>query len=205
MKLKQTVFIDVDGTYYDSFKEDDKRIVRIIFKNNRIVKFLDDIAWIINSLDIFSNSFKILKLRFLIYSILSGKKYNNVIQSYENLYTIALDNNIKEKKELLIKLKEMYDVKFISSNPYVYKHMNEKEKFSCIYTKNTKQRYKKLNYYKKINNVAFLVGNNYTDDIKIAKKIGIKSFYIGQSKVFKYFNKTKLFTSFEEFVKYITK
>ena len=205
MKLKQTVFIDVDGTYYDSFKEDDKRIIRIIFKNNRIVKFLDDIAWIINSLDIFSNSFKILKLRFLIYSVLTGKKYNKVIQSYENLYTVTLDNNIKEKKELLIKLKEMYDVKFISSNPYVYKHMNEKEKFSCIYTKNTKQRYKKLNYYKKINNVAFLVGNNYTDDIKIAKKIGIKSFYIGQSKVFKYFNKTKSFTSFEKFVNYIIK
>ena len=202
MFLKPLLLIDIDGTYYDGFIKDDKKIIKEIFFNNRFINFIDSIAWFINSFDLISNSFNILKFRLKIYSLLTGKNYLNILESYKILYEKNFFNNIKEKNEGIEKIQKMYKIIFISANPYAVAIINN-QGYKCYRVKNIVDRvalYDMLRYYY-YGCILAIVGNNYVDDIWIAKKFGYKSVYIGKSIIIDLLKKDYKYKSFKEFVK----
>ena len=200
MNFKPTIIIDIDGTYYDGFKKDDKEIIKKVYKDNKIINLLNNIAWFFNSFDIFSNSFLVFKCRFFLYNIFTHKRYLDTLNEYEMLYRKLLLKNKQKKENLIYYLEKNYNIVFISSNPYACKYMREELLFYCIDTKSSKHRKKVIINLLKSNFVFCTVGNNYTDDIKIANVLGIKSYYIGKSIFAKCFKNCYCYKSFEEFV-----
>ncbi|MBR1884073.1 MAG: HAD family hydrolase [Clostridia bacterium] len=195
------VFIDVDGTLFDTFKEDDKRIVKEIFGSNVVIKIIDSILWKINSLDYISNSIVFLKLRFLIYSIFSFKKYSVIISKYENMYKYFLNRclmNIDSDK--LKNLKRNYDVHIVTNNPFSI-DVIENYFEHIIFCKHTAHRIRNIEEHmlkKSDNCIKYFVGNNYQDDVEIAKKMKAKSVYVGSSKIVKKLMPYKCVKSFDE-------
>ena len=68
--IPNLVISDFDGTLYN-FKKIDNKIIQDIFSDHKAVLVIDKILWKINALGIFGNSMIGLKLRFLVYSLLT--------------------------------------------------------------------------------------------------------------------------------------
>lgn len=187
---RELVFVDIDGTLYDTFKSDDNRSIDIIFRGNVLVKALDRLLWTINSMDVISNSMWILKLRLFIYSFLSFTSYKWAYKAYSACYKLGLKSKIAyilcqtEEFNLLCK---QYDVVLVTNNEMSNDIL--KDFFTnFIYAKNSLDRKKKIKKMCQKRKVFAVIGNNYMDDIKIAKKIGAKlSIYVGSSKLSKRF------------------
>ena len=200
-----SVFIDVDGTLFDTFKKEDKRIIRKMFGSNPFIIVIDAILWFINSFDFIPNSFKILKLRFYIYMIFSFKSYKYIITTYEEEYKKSLKQCLKMIDESkLKKLHLKYDLHVITNNPYsldicidFFNH--------AVFCKNNGQRLRNVSNIitEKNSKENFMIGNNFADDIFLAKKLGISSCYIGKSIIRKMYGADNYFTSFDEVVDFL--
>ena len=101
--ISNYIISDFDCTFFN-FAEVDRKIITDIFGNNKLVLLLDKILWKVNSLGIFGNSMRALKLRFIIYSILtifSGYvKYRYIYDRYEELYKQYAQKNTTERSGL---------------------------------------------------------------------------------------------------------
>ncbi len=186
---KGTIFIDLDGTLFDTFKACDKKIIKDIFKGNSLVMLLDNLLWKINSLDFLPNSMWILKLRLLIYSIISFSSYNRMLNEYGYKYkeaVISAVENMFEITELGEFCKE-YDIVIVTNNSFSVSIGLEKYFDNIMFCKNSKVRYESIKDYLNGGKAEYMVGNNYMDDIRIAKKLGIKSIYVGKNPVKCYF------------------
>ena len=202
MFSKPLIIIDVDGTYYDKFKEDDKEIIKTIFKNNRFINFIDSIAWYFNSFDILSNTEYILKLRLKFYSVLTNKKISNILERYKELYQVNLSINIKQKEKIMERLQKKYTVILISSNMYSGDVLSDLTNLRCYKVKNNKERKALLNGVRMCyGELVAIVGNNYMDDIKMADFFNCKSVYIGKSKLITLIKRQYKYKSFSEFEK----
>ncbi len=177
---KGTIVMDVDGTFFDNFKEWDKSTIQKLFKNSAIIKGIDSVLWMFNGLDLFTNSATILKLRLKLYSVISGANYKKMIKSYAFEYDLELTKIIVERSSELAEIKSKYNLIFITSNPYgktaLKKTGNE---FRLV--NSAEERYAVIDEINKEKQIDYLVGNNYMDDIAIAKDLYIASCYIGSS------------------------
>ncbi len=181
MKEKKIILFDLDGTVFEDFLKADKEYIEKTFKKKYLVLLIDKIARVINSFDILSNNMKMLKLRLLIYSLFSFKKYNKVLEDYENWYIDIASSYLKNKTRISIsRLKDMgFNIIIISNNSFASKiSLND----ICLVTPKSKKSYIKTLFSDISNNICYFVGNNYIDDICTAKKCNVKSIYVGKSK-----------------------
>lgn len=176
---RSIVIIDIDGTLYDKFSYDDKKIISKVFEHSFLVKILDKILWAANSLDFISNSMGMLKLRLMIYSILSLQSYSKVTKEYRHRYQNLLLLRIGEKEKILNKLNDMYDVILVTNNVYalnvLYRHHH------ILYVPNVFSRREQITVLEADNVIEYIIGNNYMDDIFLAKKHKIPCIYVGSS------------------------
>ena len=197
-KRKRAIIIDVDGTMYDNFKKDDRKIIRDIFLNSIIINKIDDILWSINSMDFLSNSMGILKLRFVMYSVLGRKKYSQVYYNYEEEYKKHLKKAINcLDKEKLGKIMNKYNVIIITNNPFSVSVLKKYFK-NVVYSPNAVSRKKAIKDFDNLLNIRYVVGNNFTDDIYSARCINAESVYIGSSCLGKVYNADYNANSFDE-------
>lgn len=178
MENRGLILVDIDGTI-NLFRVTDHRIIKEIFGKYRCVMFCDRLLWKINELDFISNSMCIFKLRILFYSILSFTSYKKNLIQYEKLY---LENNLNEvNKNYILHLNRLdelgYEIHLVTHNEFIkaFKHL-----FPVKILKNKQGYIRKYNRNKKI---SYMIGNNYTDDLKTSIKLGIKTIYIGESKL----------------------
>lgn len=200
---KRSVIIDIDGTLYDDFSQDDRRIISKIFEDNAFVKLLDKFLWAINSLDFFTNSMGMLNLRLWIYSILSFKNFDKIKLEYGVRYQNLLRLNLQRKKNILKEINKRYNIVLVTNNMYATRILCEKLNYDVIYAPNVKSRRKQIkekNYYQSI---SYIFGNNYTDDVFMAKKMNVTSIYVGNSIIKKSFNANFNVLSFNEALKII--
>lgn len=202
MKKRGIVFVDIDGTI-NNFNFVDHNIIEEIFGNHRLVMFFDKILWNINELDYISNSMRIFKLRLFVYSVMSFTSFKGKMNEYENLYhKYTFEDVDKNYKLHLSRLEELgYEVILITHSEFT---KTFKGIFPIIIPKNKSKFIK--SFYKK-NNISFIIGNNYTDDLKTPIKLGISTIYIGKSKLVKklILKKAKSFLDIELTVDYIIK
>jgi FMN phosphatase YigB (HAD superfamily) len=185
---KETIIIDLDGTLYDSFCEDDKRIISALFKDNLIVKFLDKILWFINSFDFISNSTWILNFRLTLYALLNLDLPKKHKEQYKIRYRNLLRAKLFEYDNMLKRISNKYTIVVVTSNNFsldVLKHYKYFQK--VIYAKDNYARFITMKNTLNSFNVKFVIGNNYMDDISTAKKLDRQSIYIGDSKIKKCF------------------
>ena len=177
LKNKRAIIIDVDGTMYDNFKKDDRKIIRDIFLNSKVINKIDDILWSINSMDFLSNSMGILKLRFVMYSVLGRKKYTEVYHSYEKAYKMALNYAIYDiDRQKMKTLMTKYHVIIITNNPFSVSVLKKYFK-NVVFSPNALSRKKAIKDFDDLFNVKYVVGNNFTDDIYSARSINAESIY----------------------------
>lgn len=180
---KKPIIIDLDGTVYDSFQKDDKRIISAIFKKNLFVRLLDKILWFINSFDFISNSTWILSLRLTLYSLLNFDLPKKHKEQYKIRYRNLLRTKLFEYNDMLERLLIKYDIIIVTSNNFSIDVLRSSRKFKkVIYAKNNHERFTAIKNLQCLQNVSFIIGNNYMDDVCIAKKLNKKSVYIGSSK-----------------------
>ena len=179
--LERSIIIDIDGTLYDNFSRDDRNIIIKLFEKNILVKLLDKFLWSINSLDLISNPMHMLKLRLKIYSILSFKNFKNVEKDYKYMYQHLLKIDLEKKINALKRISEIYDIILVTSNVYAISILCEFLKYDIIYSSNVTSRRKQIKAISCDKTVSYVIGNNYTDDIFLAKKINTLSIYIGKS------------------------
>lgn len=195
---KDGLLIDVDGTLYDSFYLDDKKIIENIFGNNVLVKTLDYVLWKINRLDFFSNSMRLLRLRLFAYSILGFKRYNFVLSSYNIEYTKCLAVYLKSINEYLCILSKKYNIFIITNNffsvPVIESELNQR----CIYCSHSKSREMSAYSLEKGCNLKYFIGNNYMDDISVANKLNITSIYVGKSFIKGFFKASYVKENFKQ-------
>lgn len=200
MTIRGYILVDVDGTV-NTFHVVDHYIIRQMFENNKLVILCDKLLWHINALDIISNSMKILKLRILLYSILSFSSFRKNFNQYGKLYLKASVDELRENYEnYLLRLEEMgYRVRLITHNEFTRVLARE---FPIRVLRN-KPRY----FYtiRDTNDIAYMIGNNYIDDLRVPMKLGIPTIYIGKGKVVSSLMKKrgKTFSSIMEAVSYI--
>ncbi|MDO4282422.1 MAG: hypothetical protein Q4D02_02195 [Clostridia bacterium] len=178
MKNRENVFVDIDGTM-NVFRKTDHYIIQKMFEKHKQVLICDKLLWKINELDLISNSMAIFKLRILIYSILSFTSYQRNLKRYEKLY---LENTLEElDKNYLLhlsRLKELgYEIHLVTHNEFTraFRHL-----FPIKVLKN-KQDY--VRTFHKDKKISYMIGNNYTDDLRTPIRLGIKTIYIGKSKI----------------------
>jgi len=182
--FKQSIVIDIDGTLYEKFERNDKNIISRLFKNNHLVKLLDKLLWNINSLDIISNSMFILKLRLFIYSILSFKSFKKTEREYRRRYQLLLGLDLENKRKILKKINEKYEIILVSNNLYAINVLCKFQDYNIIYSSNVCSRRTQIKEINAFESIAYVIGNNYKDDISLAKSIDALSIYLGDS-VFK--------------------
>ncbi len=191
--MKKLAVIDIDGTITDFYKVDSE-IISKLYGKSRLVRLLDKLLWKINSLDLITNRFIIFKLRILLYSLLTGKKYRKSMAFYKREY-------IRVAKEYLhsfmnieyncLKSKGI-DVILLTCDPF--------DAFcgESVTVVQDKFRYVRDNVAEKYD-VLNIIGNNYMDDIRIGLKLRdasdiscvIEIFYVGNSSVIKHLVKNK--------------
>lgn len=185
---QKAIILDLDGTLID-FKTIDNLIINSVFEKNLFIKYLDLFLWIFNGLDIFPNRNGMLKIRLAMYSFFSKYKSNDLFEIYKKIYVNEVKKEIIFKEILLESLEKMGYKVFIISNNNLSKKVNHQD---IIVPKEKKEvEIKKImeNYH-----VKYFIGNNYSDDIAIAKKLDIMPIYIGEScLVKKMSNKQKKF------------
>ena len=120
-KIPVIVF-DLDGTVTDFEKIDNEIIRNQIFKNHKVVLFLDKMAWKVNEQDIIKNTTIMLKLRLFVYSLISFLNFKEVLEEYEKLYIHYTAVDILKHIPYFNKLKQKgYHVIIISNNKIVDK------------------------------------------------------------------------------------
>lgn len=169
--VKNLIISDFDMTFFN-FKEVDNQIIKDIFKNHKLVLFIDKLLWKINSLGIIGNSMNGLKFRFFIYSTLTlftgFIKYNYIFNKYEIMYK-ELSVKKYQRKEWLVKQIERKGYKFIilTNNKFA----SELGISDIIYTKNKRKYLKKCK-------PQYLLGDNFWDDYRNCPK-GTKYVNVG--------------------------
>jgi hypothetical protein len=179
--FKRSVIIDIDGTLYDKFSRDDRNIIVKIFEDNIIVKLIDKFLWSINSLDFFSNPMRILKLRLKIYSMFSFKRYERIEKEYKHRYQRLLRLDLESKEKVLKEINETYNIILVTNNIYAMNILYKYSNYDIIYSADVTSRRKQIKEYDYYGNINYIIGNNYTDDIFLAKKINVSSIYVGDS------------------------
>lgn len=207
--MRPLIIIDVDGTVTD-FKRIDNEIILDMYQKNKLVMLLDKVLWKINSLDYFTNKFWVFKLRIFMYSIfsLSGYKFNMI--KYQKKYVQKTREDFKMFFEVLHPMiRDMgYETLLLSHDRFA-NNVDE----NIVWVKDKKNYV--LNSVYSSYDVIYIVGNNYTDDIKLGLKVcelnlklnenmQTNVVYIGKSKYL--INKVlknsavKCKSSFEEFI-----
>ena len=177
--FRPSVIIDIDGTLYDKFPRDDKNIIFKLFEGNILVKLLDKILWSVNSLDLISNSMWMLKLRLMIYSALSLKSYKKKSSEYMFRYQRLLKMDLQSKQDILRKIGRKYKIILVTNNVYALNVLYED--YHILYAPNVFSRREQIKTLSLNENIKCIIGNNYTDDIHLAKKLGITCVYVGNS------------------------
>ncbi len=201
--FKKSIIIDIDGTLYDKFPHDDRRIIAGIFKSNVLVKVLDKFLWTVNSLDFITNSMGMLNLRLKIYSMLSFKNFSNVKDEYRIRYQNLLSLDMQSKVKILREVSLEYNIILVTNNAHAVRVLSENLKYDVIYAPNINSRRKQIKERFTSQSICFLIGNNYTDDIFISKILGVSSIYVGKSIISKLFNADFNIALFEDMLKII--
>jgi FMN phosphatase YigB (HAD superfamily) len=183
---KRLIIFDLDGTIdgtidgeYTIFRKIDNEIIHELFFNSSLVMNLDLMLWKINEKDIISNSMKLFTLRMLIYSILAGKNPKKVLGYYEKRYIEISRKYIFEKFS-----DEILSLEKIGFKVVVFSHNVYTEGISvCLPIKALKNKGKCIKELNDLADIAYIVGNNFTDDIRPAQKLGVKAIYVGNSKI----------------------
>lgn len=199
--FKPSIIIDIDGTLYDKFSLDDRNIIFKLFGKNIFVRFLDKILWWINSLDIISNSMWMLKLRILIYCILSFKSYKNMSDEYMHRYQRLFTMYLQSKENILKRISRKYRIILVTNNLYALNVLYED--YHILYAPNFLSRREQIKTLNAKENIRYIIGNNYTDDIYLAKKLKTKCIYVGNSALKKKINADYITSSFDEIIKII--
>ncbi len=153
------IISDFDMTFFN-FKEVDNKIIKAIFKEHKILLMFDNLLWKFNSLGIIGNSMGGLKLRFIVYSILTlftgYINYKDIYIKYEKLYKKYAIKKYKRKMWLIRQIeKKGYNFLILTNNKFASKLGIS----DIIYTK-SKRKYLKNNIPK------YLIGDNYWDDYR---------------------------------------
>lgn len=201
--FKQSIIIDIDGTLYDKFPHDDRRIIAGIFKNNILVKVLDKFLWTVNSLDFITNSMGMLNLRLKIYSILSFKNFSNVKDVYRIRYQNLLSLDMQSRVGTLREISMKYNIILVTNNIHAVKILSQNLKYDVIYAPNINSRRKQIKEIFTSKSVCYVIGNNYTDDIFFAKKLRASSIYVGRSIISKLFKADYNIVLFDDILKII--
>lgn len=204
--MTRSIVFDIDGCLFD-FKKFDNQFISKNFKRNRLILVLDKLLWKVNGLDFIKNTEHLLKIRFMIYCFISIKSYKYIINKYKLEYQESLKNDlICNAKKVIVWLKRLnYNSILITNNSASKKIAEDVLDCFCYipnnFAKNKKQLYLVLkdNY-----DIQYIVGNNYMDDLKVAKKLGIKSIYMGNSVLKNFFKIDYTIISINEVIKIVT-
>lgn len=194
MTKRNLIFVDIDGTI-NEFNTVDNHIIKEIFGNHKLVMLCDKLLWKINEFDFISNSMRIFKLRILIYSLLSLTSFSKKMLEYEKKYIKYTTEDIKKNYILhLSKLENLgYEILLVTHSEFT-KHF--KKYYHIKILKNKPKYIRRI--HEKIG-ISYMIGNNYTDDLKVPINLGIKTIYIGKSKLVQKIirDKAKTFSSIE--------
>ena len=187
--IPKLIFSDFDGTFFN-FKEVDNKIIRHIFKNNLVVLFVDKLLWKINALGIIGNSMTGLKLRFLLYSVLTLGiiKRQDIYSNYKNMYKNLAYKKYRRKLWIIKQLEKKEYTFIILTNNY----------FTCdieteyiVYTSNKRKILKQYI-------PEYLIGDNFWDDYRNCPK-GTKYVNVGRGLVSKFKNVSSIKNFYEIF------
>lgn len=178
---KRTILFDIDGTIYDDFAKDDHMIITKLFGKNFVIMLIDKLLWLINSLGIITNTMRILRLRLAVYAMLSFKSVKKINNEYKYRYQNLLKVSLFKKETLIESILKGYNVILVTNNLFAVDVVKSMNKFNIIYAKNLKNRRRQIIKNHLLEKIYYVVGDNYTDDIYFAKKIGVKSIYVGNS------------------------
>lgn len=184
METRKAIVFDLDGTL-NSFKEMDHEIIQEIFSKHGklpfLVKWMDAIMWSINDLEIMGNTMPKLMFRFQILSFISGHKKEDIFRHYKRLYRKKNTAYLQKREDFLKQILEKEFIPLIVSNNGLSNGMQIAGDNIITVVKKEKE----LEYLKERYQIQYLVGNNYCDDIKNARKIGAIPIYVGGSPIVK--------------------
>lgn len=198
MITRKKIFFDIDGTLND-FKSADSYIINEIFKGHVHVLLFDKLLWKINDLDILSNTMFLFKIRILVYSVLSFTSFSENLRKYQDIYQASTIKDLEKSYVYLEELRKLgYEISLLTHNQFTA----EVEGIDIKILKN-KQKY--ISDVK--SQIAYMIGNNYMEDLRKSIKYGIKTIYIGNSKLVKALvsKKALAFSNLEDAVEYIMK
>lgn len=204
----KAVIIDVDGTLIDFVSSFYNCYINRQFGKSPIVIVLDKLAKFINNLDLLSNSKATLDLVLFGFSVISGQSYKVVKAEFVQLYS----NYIYANQPCIIRRLKMinelgYKCIVKSNNPYareilsVIKYADEFIVISSKKNERDKQFASLLSKYE----VKYFVGNNYVDDIRMAKHLKVPSIYVGDSVLKDFFNADYYINSIEKIKEILAK
>lgn len=207
LSTSRTIVFDIDGTLFNFKKFDTDFVRNQLFKSKKTVLVLDKILWFMNSLDFFENSMSMLKIRVWIYSILSGCSYKLALELYMNAYQKALKSELEGAFEDIHNLARNcgFNLITISNNIFAKEVVEASYDVECIVPKD--HFISRVTMYKKLHtkyNIAYVVGNNYMDDIRPASKLdSVKSIYVGRSILRRFFKANHYIDTITEISKII--
>ena len=174
-KRRKILVFDFDGTI-SNFKEIDSKIIFELFSDSSLVKFLDKILWWVNEKDIIRNSMLLLKLRILVYSFISATNFYYNLCEYKRRYFFYSCSSLRNVIDLLEEISKTTKVIVLSNNSFT-------RGIACrnIRVKYTSSKKKYIKELSKHRDIPYMIGNNLSDDILVAKFLKIKSIYVGKS------------------------
>lgn len=184
METRKAIVFDLDGTL-NSFKEMDHEIIQEIFSKHGklpfLVKWMDAIMWFINDLEMMGNTMPKLMFRFQILSFISGLMKEDIFRRYKRLYRKKNARYLQKREDFLKQILVKGFIPLIVSNNGLSSGMQVAGDNIITVVKKEKE----LEYLKERYQIQYLVGNNYCDDIKNARKIGAIPIYVGGSPIVK--------------------
>jgi FMN phosphatase YigB (HAD superfamily) len=205
---QKAVIIDVDGTLIDFISSFYTCYINRQFGKSPIVIEINKPAESLNALDLLSNSKATLDLVLFGYSVLSGQSYKVVKAEFVQLYS----NYIYANQPCIIRRLKMinelgYKCIVKSNNPYgesVLKEADFCDHFVVISSNKSKRKLQFKELLSKYE-VKYFVGNNYVDDIRMAKHLKVPSIYVGGSVLKKFFNADYYINSIEKIKEILAK